>query len=742
MKRYITGFYFSLPVQLFLLHFRRYQVLLIFWYVLFATVDGNFLQPYGADTLYLAPEYWGSVNTSSMTLTGFAIGIFVMSWNITTFILHTKHIRFLATTAQPFLKFCINNAVIPLAFLIFYFIKAIKYDAYEELIPAGRIVVLMSSFLAGFIIAIFIAFGYFFGADKNIYRRLRATITKANEQYSTAILQNPLPLYRGEIRVLWFFSASLGLRKPRDVRHYSEEFLNTIFKQHHLAAVLAVLLAFIFLVSVGYLSDSTIFQIPAAASITIFFAILIGVAGAFSLFLKSWSIPVIILLYLIINALNDSGVIDLRNRAYGINYNKNLPAPAYTKEAIEAMASPANMEADKQAFLQTLNAWKARQKEDKPVMFLIDVSGGGNRSAAFTMNVLQRLDSVTHGTLMQHTMLISGASGGMLGATYFRGLYFEKVKGSNINLQNHQYAENISRDLLNPLFSSFITRDIMGPAATFNAYGYEYVKDRAYAFEQKFNHNTKGVLNKRLADYRDAEMQAQIPTIIFNSTISRDGRKMIVSTRPLRFLMQAYFDTTKVSAKEIDGVDFVSFFKDRNPLNLGVLSALRMNATFPYVLPSVWLPSDPVIDVLDAGLRDNFGQETSFRFVSVFKDWLEQNTSKVIVLQIRDRQSGDWDRPFENNSLSGFITKPLMLMQSNWFRIQTYYQLGQLDYLSESMGQHFYRFSFQYIPSKKDASASLSFHLTASEKKDIAASLNSSINTDTFNEIKRLMENK
>src|ERR671927_180852 len=168
MKKYITGFYYSLPVQLFLLHFRRYQVLLIFWYILFATICGNSLQPYGADTLYLAPEYWGSVNAWSMGLTGFTIGIFVMSWNITTFILHTRHIRFLATTAQPFLKFCINNAVLPLLFLIFYYVRAIHYDVYEELIEGGRVVVLMSSILLGFIIATLIAFGYFFGADKNI----------------------------------------------------------------------------------------------------------------------------------------------------------------------------------------------------------------------------------------------------------------------------------------------------------------------------------------------------------------------------------------------------------------------------------------------------------------------------------------------------------------------------------------------------------------------------------------------
>src|SRR3954469_4414825 len=155
MKKYITGFYYSLPVQLFLLHFRRYQVLLVFWYILFATVNGDFLQPYGADTLYLAPEYGGSVNTSSMALTGFAIGIFVMSWNITTFILHTKHIRFLATTAQPFLKYCINNAVIPLLFLFFYLYNSIQYDINLELLDAVDISLLIAGFFGGLILSLF-----------------------------------------------------------------------------------------------------------------------------------------------------------------------------------------------------------------------------------------------------------------------------------------------------------------------------------------------------------------------------------------------------------------------------------------------------------------------------------------------------------------------------------------------------------------------------------------------------------
>src|SRR3954470_12273072 len=183
MKKYLVGFFYSLPVQLLLLHFRRYQVLLIFWYVLFATVSGHFLESYGANSLYLAPEYLTNVNALSMGMVGFSVGVFIMSWNIATFILHTKHIKFLATTAQPVLKFCINNAVLPLFFLIFYFVYAIEYDSNLELLSTLDIVLLLGGFVGGFIVCVFTAFAYFFSTDRNIYRRLGNIIISANKKY-------------------------------------------------------------------------------------------------------------------------------------------------------------------------------------------------------------------------------------------------------------------------------------------------------------------------------------------------------------------------------------------------------------------------------------------------------------------------------------------------------------------------------------------------------------------------------
>ncbi len=742
MKEYLVGIWQSLPVQLFLLHFRRYQVFLIFWYILFATVAGGFMFTFGANSLFLAPEYLGEVNTLSTAIVGFAFGIFVMSWNITTFILHSKNVKFLATTAQPFLKYCINNAVLPLGFLFFYLFKAIDYARYQELFNVTDILLLIGGFTGGIVLSIIISFIYFFGADKTIYYSMGSVINTANTRYDELIQKSQLPKEKTELNVAWFLSARLGIRKPRDVRHYSDEFLDAVFKRHHFAAVIAIVIAFVFLLLVGYISDERLFQLPAAASITILFALLIALAGAISLFLRSWSIPVLVLLYIILNILYQKEIIDPRNKAYGLNYLNKNERPIYSKDSINALASDRNMESDKQYFINILNRWKAKQKTDKPILYLINTSGGGARSATFTMNTLQRLDSLFNGELMNQTFLINGASGGMLGAAYFRELYYEKTKGAAIDLQNKLYVDNISKDLLNPLFSSFVSRDLIGPVQKFERNGYQYAKDRGYAFEQKLDENTQGVLSKTLKDYAAPEAGAQIPFMFFNSVINRDGRKMIISSHPARFMMRPQTDTANLTYTDPDAIDFNSFFQRQDAMNINILSALRMNATFPYVLPSVWLPTNPIIDVMDAGLRDNFGQEACLRFIDVFKDWLKENTSKVVLLQIRDRSLGDWEKPFTGNSLVSLFTQPFLVLQNNWYKLQDYYQHDQLQYQSASYGPQLHRICFQYVPSKNEAPASLSFHLTAAEKRDIALALDNTVNRQEFARLVALMYEK
>ncbi|MBN8837555.1 MAG: hypothetical protein J0I09_09865 [Sphingobacteriia bacterium] len=733
MKKFFIGLWFSLPIQLFLLHFRRNQVFLVFWYILFATLAGHFMKNFGADSLFLAPEYFNSTNTLSMAFVGAAVGVFIMSWNIATFILHSKYVKFLATTAQPFLKFCINNAIIPIIFLVFYVYKSAGYSLSYQLLSVTEVVLLQVAFFAGFLLIVLISFLYFFGADKTIYYTISGNITSANDQYKQLAASKTLPKEKKEMRVDWFLSARLHLRKPRDVRHYSQDFLDSIFNRHNISAVLAIILAFIFLIVIGYISDAKLFQIPAAASITILFSVFIGLIGALSSLFRTWSIPIVLVLYAMINYFYEKEIIDPRNKAYGIDYEHKDERPVYSKETIEALAADSLINEDKQAYIKILNNWKKKQENDKPVAYIINVSGGGLRSAAFTMQTLLKLDSITNGNLFKHTLFINGSSGGLLGAAYYRSLYQQKQE-QHIAIDAVAAVNNISKDLLNPIFSSMVTRDIVGPIQKFVLGPYQYAKDRGFAFEEKLNENTGGLLNRSVRDDSVAESKAAVPLIFYSSVISRDARKMIIASHPARFLMKSN------SSHTVDAVDFNSFFYKQNASNIKVLSALRMNATFPYVLPNVWLPTKPIIDVMDAGLRDNFGMETTFRFLETFKDWFKENTLKVILIQIRDRSEDDWQKPYENSSFIGSFAKPAFMLQYNWFKIQDYYQQDEQTYFQNSFNGLFEKLCFQYIPTEKDANASLNFHLTASEKKSIGDAVNSEINEKVFGKFKSMVK--
>jgi hypothetical protein len=447
------------------------------------------------------------------------------------------------------------------------------------------------------------------------------------------------------MRSEWFLESFLRVKRSRDVSHYSPELMEKIFKRHHIAAVLCIVIAYVFLIIIGFFLDHKAFQIPAAASITLFFAILIGVSGAFTYFFQSWSLPALILFLVLLNFLYKGEWIDPRNKAYGLSYDKKDVRPVYSAGSLASLSNPVTVRQDQQNMIAILERWKQKQGEDKPMLVFIATSGGGTRSATFTLNALQQLDSATTGQIMKKTFLITGASGGMIGATYFRELYRQKLNKPSVDLQSQQYVDDIAQDLLNPTFSSFVARDVFAPQQYFGQGAYRYLKDRGYSFETALNNNTRGFLDKRLRDYIADEKAANIPLIFYHNVITRDGKKLLISTQPLRFMMRAVGDSAEKPAP--DAVDFTSFFAKQNPYNLRLLSILRMNATFPVVLPNVWLPTNPVIDVMDGGLRDNYGVETSMRFISAMHDWIEQNTRGVLIIQLRDRLDGGWEHPYD-----------------------------------------------------------------------------------------------
>ncbi len=733
----LRGIFYSLPLQLLFLHFRKYQVLLIFWVVLFAGISGVLMQSFGAEALFLAPEYLGNVNSLSTALMGMSVGVFIMSWNITTFIVFSRHFTFLAATQFPFLKYCINNSVIPLVFLVFFLIRGYQFAHYIELISNVEIVFLTLGFLAGLIFILAMSFFYFFRADKTILRTLLPLFNNAKSYIATLQPEHSALYSNTLMQPEWFLDSFTRVKRCRDVSHYSDELMATIFKRHHLAAVLCILIAYLFLMVIGFFLDHKAFQVPAAASITLFFAILIGVSGAFTYFFQSWSVPALIICLFVINTAYQSEWLDPRNKAYGLSYAKEDIRPQYTAGSLDSLSNPEAIAADKQNMTGILDRWKQKQGDPKPLLVLIATSGGGTRSATFTMSALQHLDSATHGEIMKRTFLITGASGGMIGATYFRELYREGLKNPKLNIRSQRYVDDIAGDLLNPTFSSFVARDLMAPQQYFSVGPYRYLKDRGYSFETALNNNTRGFLNKRLQDYVQDEKEARIPLIFYHNVITRDGKKMLISSQPLRFMMRPESTSTKPGAP--DAVDFTSFFKGQNPYNLRLLTALRMNATFPVVLPNVWLPTNPVIDVMDGGLRDNYGVETALRFLSTMHTWIEQNTGGVLLIQLRDRMDGGWEHPYDAKTVTENAVKPFFLLQNNWYKMMEYNQNDMASYMFNNTPLKVHTVALQYIPFKEENKAALNFHLSQREKRDIGASMYSRANQSNLETIAQLL---
>ncbi len=738
MKLFFKNLFYSLPIQLFILHFRKYQTLLIFWYVLFSVAQGSFMKSFGADALFFSPEYLGSVNMLAAFITGLSLGVFIMCWHITTFILHSKRLKFLATTSSPFLKYCINNSLLPLSFIIYYFIKLYQFNQYKELMNISTILFEIIIIAFGLFILIAFSFAYFFGAIKTIERTM-APIISNTEIFNKSFAVKDNKLDEFGLKVWWYLSKGFKFKKVRNVNHYRQDFLDTIFKRHHWSAIIGIVIAFILLVVVGLMQEYKVFEIPAACSILIFFALFIAFIGALTYFLQSWSLPAVIIIIFVLNILYQNDIIDPRNKAYGLNYSNKTKTPNYNKQSLQELCTANKINADKANMIAILNNWKAKQVEEKPLMVFINVSGGGLRSAVFTMNALQQTDSLCAGNLMKKTMLISGASGGMLAASYYRELFAAQNSHARYDLYDKKYTNNISKDLLNPVFTSLMARDLFAPGQRFTIGENSYVKDRGYAFEKKLSENTDGVLNRQLKDLKSLEFDARVPLMIFNAVIKADARKIMISPQPISFMMKpvALQNDTATSP---DAVDFAALFEKQNPMELRLLTAMRMNATFPYVLPNVWLPSNPVIDVMDAGLRDNFGLETTLRFIDNFKDWIKENTSGVLIIQMRDRPTDNWQQPFESNSITDVIVTPATMMQHNWFKMQNYYYEDEFAYFKNDTALKINKIILSYTAEKEEKTAALNFHLSTREKRDVIASFNNEANQKEVKKIVGLLK--
>jgi len=756
MRDKFNAFIHSFPIQLVFHHLRRNLALVFLWLLFIATVSGGIGRIYGIHYLYLDPEYMDHVNFWSFFLVGLAFGNFTMAYHITCYILDSHRFAFVGILERPFAKFSLNNSIIPLIAFVVYLVLLIRFQINNEFSGNLGLILNILGLLIGIAVMLAFFFLYFKFTNKDIFRFLAGSVDKRlrKSKLSRERMMNKLTETRQRrIEVTSYLDLKLRVQPcERLSDFYDKSAVLKVFDQNHFNSVVVELAVIFMILFLGTFMDNQYFQIPAAASSLLLFSFVLMLVGAVSYWLRGWGTAFVFALFFVVNLLVRTGVIKGQYEARGLDYHQD-PVP-YSLDELRAVNNPEMYRTDSLKMIEILENWKQKQPQNKPHMVMLCVSGGGQRAALWTLNALQAVDSTLGEPIMEKVPLITGASGGMIGAAYYRELILEKKEGNAIPTKSEQ-LRRMGRDNLNAIIFSLLVNDAFFRVRKVTYGKSEYLKDRGYIFEQNLNDNLGGIFDKKIADYRQPEINAEIPMMLMSPVIANDGRKLFISPQHVSF-MNMMRDVSTNTEHKISGVDFLRLFNSRGADSLNFLTALRMSASFPYITPTVSLPSDPPIEIMDAGIADNFGVGDATRFVFVFRKWIEQNTSGVTFLIIRDTRKNAPIEPKSSSSLVDKLTYPIASVYNNLGNIQdinneakidglrTWLELPvhmvEIEYNTYTNITEDYLLSSKALERKQLERASLSWHLTTKERQNVIENIQLENNQKALERLKSIIQ--
>ena len=721
-------------------------MLLFCWFFLFLVITENFGRYLGIPFLFLDPEYLNSVSFTSFFIIGFVLAGFTIAFHITAYIVDGHRFPFLGALPKPFSRFSLNNSPIPIIFMAVYMVQIIRFQKYNEFASSQQILIYLTGFLTGYGVMMLGMFIYFRLTNKDIFRFVADSFNEKLKQKIRAtrarVMSKMRTARKREIRVDNYFDLNFRRVQVSKDNLFNLESILKVFDQNHLNLVIIELFVFLMLLFMGIFRDLPIFQLPAAATSILFVTIIVMFIGAFSYWFRKWAVTIGLIILIGINMLVKQELFSSRFKAFGLDYDSE--PTLYNHKAIRELNKKPFRDQDKTNTISILENWKSKfGSTKKPKAVFLCTSGGGQRSSLWTLRALQKADSATNNALFNHTVLITGASGGIVGASYYRELKLLQHNGDEINPQDPMYLENISMDNLNPVIFSFLVNDIFVKFQNFEYNNFKYPKDRGYSFEEQLNRNTHAILDKPLIDYLKPEQEAIIPMIIMGPTIINDGRKLFISPHSVSYMN---IMSNERVAHTPEGIDFLRFYAEHESKQLRFLSALRMNATFPYITPNITLPSEPPMEIMDAGISDNFGIADALRFIYAFKDWLEDNTSGIIILSVRDSEKNKPIMTRGTKSLFEKFSNPISSIYINFENLQEISNNDKVTFAKKWYDGEITRVDLQYIPQsptgnpKDRERASLSWRLTTREKEDIKHSIYMPRNLNALNRLKNLLD--
>jgi hypothetical protein len=342
-------------------------------------------------------------------------------------------------------------------------------------------------------------------------------------------------------------------------------------------AAAASLLLYAALGVYGYLRLGKAHTVPALASPLLAMMVLGWMGGAAQFWLCGYHISLLLAIVVM-------GVI-----------NTWLPGSDHTYKMVKRSACKAGTP------LEVLQAGRSSRA------IVVAAAGGGIQAAAWTTRVLKGLSEETGGGSDRMLRLLSGISGGSMGAACYVNWLADREHARNpFEAASDSSLDEVAWGLAWPDLLRLLLPFLFG-----------WMPDRGIALERAWEGNSRASkkdapqLTRALSDWNLRSSAGTLPGLIMNSTMVEIGAPLMMGTTDILMPKCEERFTGWTTGDQLHR-------RGNESMDVPVARAARLSASFPYVSPSARpANANERPHMIDGGLYDNYGMAT-------LAEWLDQ----------------------------------------------------------------------------------------------------------------------
>ena len=302
-------------------------------------------------------------------------------------------------------------------------------------------------------------------------------------------------------------------------------------------------------------------------------------------------------------------------------------------------------------------------------VIVVAAAGGGIQAAGWTARVLGGLQDEIGEDFGESVRLISGVSGGSVGAMYFANSFKNGPPDENSLRNTWKFAMESSLDDIawGLVIPDLLTTLVPLPLEV----------DRGWALEKAFSR--RGDLDDvRLSRWVELTNAGKLPPVIFNATLVESGEPFLFSTTDFPSIFREGQQRRQISFWQAA----------ENKWDIAVTTAARLSATFPFVSPTARSShgeSNRLLQhIADGGYYDNYGTITLATWLHDALTNIDANAPLrlVLILQILPFSQED-EKPVKKRGWPFQLVSPLTTVVSVRTASQGFHSSQRLELLSQ-----------------------------------------------------------